>query len=61
VGHQDDRLGAIVDGMLDCRDGTNDALVVGDLFVLVEGDVEVDLSHRWLAYDCGPLVSQDLL
>lgn len=45
VGHQDDGLGAIVDGMLDGGDSTNDTLVVGDLFVLVERDVEVDLRE----------------
>lgn len=40
----------MVDGMLDGGDGTDDTLVVGDLFVLVEWDVEVDLCTRWLAW-----------
>lgn len=43
VGHQDDGLGAIVDGILDGGQSTDDALVVGDGLVLVERDVEVDL------------------
>jgi hypothetical protein len=45
VGHQDNGLGAIVDGILDGRDGAGNTLVVGDLRVglLVEGHVEVDL------------------
>jgi hypothetical protein len=44
VGHEDDGLGAIVDGVLDGRDGADDALGVGDLLVGVERDVEVDLE-----------------
>jgi hypothetical protein len=43
VGHEDNSLGAIVDGVLDGRDGTSDTLVVGNVLVAVEGDVEVDL------------------
>jgi hypothetical protein len=43
VGHEDNSLGAIVDGVLDGRDGTGDTLVVGDVLVTVEGNVEVDL------------------
>jgi hypothetical protein len=43
VGHEDDSLGAILEGALDGRDGAGDALGVGDVFVLVEGNVEVDL------------------
>ncbi len=43
MGHEDDGLCAIVEGVLDGRDGAGDALGVGDVFVLVEGDVEVDL------------------
>lgn len=46
VGHEDDGLGAIVEGVLDGRDGADDALVVCDFLVLVEGDVEVDLEAR---------------
>jgi hypothetical protein len=46
VGHEDDGLGAIVEGVLDGRDGADDALVVCDFLVLVEGDVEVDLKRR---------------
>ena len=44
VGHEDDGLGAIVEGALDGRDGADDALGVRDIFVLVEGNVEVDLG-----------------
>lgn len=42
VGHEDDGLGAIVEGVLDRRDGADDALVVGDGGA-IERDVEVDL------------------
>ena len=48
VGHQDDGLGAIVEGVLDGGEGTNDTLVVGDALVGVERDVEVDLVARQL-------------
>lgn len=41
--HQDHGLGAGFDGMLDGGEGTDDALVVGDVGIGVEGDVEVDL------------------
>jgi hypothetical protein len=50
VGHEHDGLGAVVEGILDGGDGADDALVVGDVLVLVEGDVEVDL--RPLAVVC---------
>jgi len=43
MGHEDHGLGAMVDGVLDGWDGTDDTLGVGDLLVGVEGDVEVDL------------------
>jgi hypothetical protein len=33
----------MVDGVLDSGQGTDDALVVGDVLVAVEGNVEVDL------------------
>lgn len=47
VGHQDDSLGAIVESVLDGRDGADNALGVGDVLVLIEGHVEVDLGrHR---------------
>lgn len=45
VGHQDDGLGAVVDGILDGGQSTDDTLGVGDLQVLVEGDIEVNLSR----------------
>lgn len=52
VGHEDNGLGAIVDSVLDGRDGTGNALIVGDVLVGVERDVEVDLytvskSDKW--------------
>jgi len=43
VGHEDDGLGSIVDGVLDGRDGPDDTLGVGDVLVGVEGNIEVDL------------------
>jgi hypothetical protein len=43
VGHEDNGLGAILDSVLDGRDGTGDTLVVGDVLVAIERDVEVDL------------------
>jgi hypothetical protein len=43
VRHEDNSLGAIVDGVLDGRDGADNALGVGDLLVGVERDVEIDL------------------
>lgn len=43
VGHEDDRLGAIIESVLDGRNGADDALVVGDGGA-VEGHVEVDLE-----------------
>lgn len=41
--HEDHGFGAVVNGILDRRDGARDALVVGDLLVGVERDIEVDL------------------
>lgn len=46
VGHQDDSLGAIVESVLDGGDGTGNSLGVGDVLVLIEGHVEVDLDKR---------------
>ena len=43
VRHEDDGLGAVVEGMLDRRDGADDALVVGDGGA-IEGNVEVNLQ-----------------
>lgn len=45
VGHQHDGLGAVVDSILDGGQSTDDTLGVGDLQVLVEGDIEVDLLN----------------
>lgn len=52
VGHEDNGLGAILDSVLDGRDGTGDTLVVGNVLVTIERDVEVDLymvsqSDEW--------------
>jgi hypothetical protein len=41
--HKDYGLGSILDGVLDCGKRADDALVVGDPLVAVEGYVEVDL------------------
>lgn len=46
VGHQDNSLGAVVDGILDGGDGTGNTLCVGDILLGVEGDVEVDLFTK---------------
>ncbi len=43
VGHEDNSLGAIVDGVLDSWDGTGNTLVVGNVLIRVQWDVEVDL------------------
>jgi hypothetical protein len=45
VGHEHNGLGAVVDGILNSGEGTDDTLGVGDVLVLIEGDVEVDLFH----------------
>ena len=45
MGHQDNGLCAIVDGVSDCGEGTNNALVVCDGGA-VQGDVEVDLYNH---------------
>jgi len=44
VGHEDDGLGTVLDGILDGGDGADNALGVGDILVGVKGDVEVDLG-----------------
>jgi len=43
MGHQDDAFCALVDSILDCRQGTDDTLVVGNMLIRVEGDIKVDL------------------
>lgn len=46
--HEDDGLGAVLDGILDGGQRADDALVVGDVLVAVERDVEVDLEiHQY--------------
>jgi len=44
--HENDGLGAIIDSVLDCGKGADNALVVGDVLVGVERDVKVDLVCR---------------
>jgi hypothetical protein len=44
VGHEDDRLGAIFNGIVDGWHSSYDTLVVCDCLFRVEGDVEVDLA-----------------
>ena len=51
VGHEDDCLGAVVDGVFDGWDGTDDALRVGDLLVGVQWNVEVDTDQDTLVLD----------
>jgi len=50
VGHEDDAFCAVIDGVFDGGDGADDALVVGDFLVGVEGDVEVDLGVMFSIY-----------
>jgi hypothetical protein len=45
VGHEDHSLGAVLDSILDGGEGTDDTLGVGDILVLVEGNIEVDLCQ----------------
>ena len=49
MGHQDNGLGAVVDGILDGGEGTDNTLVVGDVLVLVKRDVEVNLYARCIS------------
>jgi hypothetical protein len=51
VRHEDDGLGAMVDGVFDGRQRAHDALVVGDVLGGVEGHIEVDADED-------PLVGQ---
>ncbi|KAI3485128.1 hypothetical protein L1887_51565 [Cichorium endivia] len=50
VGHEDDCLGLLLDGVLDGGERSDDALVVGDL-VAVHGDVEVDADQDLLVLE----------
>lgn len=43
VGHEDNGLSTILNGVLDGRQSTDDTLIVGDLLVGIERNVEVDL------------------
>jgi hypothetical protein len=45
VGHEHNGLGTVVDGILDGGQGTDDTLGVGNVLVLIEGDIEVNLSQ----------------
>jgi hypothetical protein len=44
MGHENYGLGAMVDCIFDCWDGTGDTLVIGDLLVRIKGDIEINLS-----------------
>jgi hypothetical protein len=46
VRHENHCLGAIVDGVLDGGESTDDTLGVGDVLVCVQGNVEVDLGKK---------------
>jgi hypothetical protein len=50
VAHQDDSFGAILACVFDGGKGADNALVVCDLLVAVEGDIEVDLEVESLGY-----------
>lgn len=43
VGHEHNGLGTVGDGILDGGQGTDDTLGVGNVLVLIEGDIEVNL------------------
>ncbi len=43
MGHENDGLGAMLFGVLDCWERADDALVVRDLLVGVQRDIEVNL------------------
>lgn len=43
VAHEDDCFGAILACVLDCGEGADDTLVVGDFLIRVEWDIEIDL------------------
>lgn len=43
VGHEHNSLGTVVDSILDGGQSTNDTLGVGNVLVLIEGDIEVNL------------------
>jgi hypothetical protein len=43
VGHEDNSLGTMIDGILDGRYGTGNTLVVGYFKIGIEGYVEIDL------------------
>ena len=48
MGHQDDGLGAVIEGVFDCWDGTDDTLIVGDSGP-IERDIEVDSTEDTFA------------
>lgn len=43
VRHEHNGLGTVVDGILDGGQGTNDTLRVGNVLVIIEGNIEVNL------------------
>jgi hypothetical protein len=60
VRHEDDGLGSVLNGMLDCRERADNALVVCDVLVGVKGNVEVDLSIAVIRFALG-LLSRSLV
>lgn len=46
MAHQNDGLGAILNGILDGGESTDDTLVVGDVLFLVKRNIEVDLEAQ---------------
>jgi hypothetical protein len=68
VAHEHDSFCAVVAGIFDGGESADDALVVRDLLVGVEGDVEVDLdivvsmrSRRTLYIVCATYSDEDTL
>jgi hypothetical protein len=48
MAHEDHGFGAVVACIFDRGERADDALVVGDFLIAVEGDVKVDLESGWL-------------
>ena len=44
MGHENNSLGSVLNGIFDCWDSSGDTLRVRNFLIRVEGDVEVDLD-----------------
>lgn len=67
MGHEDNGLSTIVDGIFDGGEGSDNTLVVGHLLVRVKRNIEVDLfvpvsfGHAEIVRDDGSYSDQDTL